>query len=394
MNFAFAIAIVLAFAWSASAQTNPSSIEITPTHSRPDDPNGGRWFWVRVPPSKTRMISATIRNSADVPQSIRVYLRDLDFSVNGTPRIRQGPQREVGSWGPADSTVVEIPAKSSVRIDLSLTPPADVSPGDHLGAVVVESDRKVIGVRLYVTIPGRSARGFEIDQVTGSGIKHELWPIARPIRVFVRNTEQTTLPIEVEVGGVRAEGSRRLVSRSQEIYEIRLPLPWYGGPVSAPISAVDSETGQTDRAVASMFVIPWGLLAALLTSVVIAWRGSRAFRRRASVIARLHAEVAKAEAEPQRESIERSLKDARRTGSRVALERLALALHDSGDDALELLLEALERPGDNRREELIKAAASYGRVALLANRGTARLSPEVAAELIDAAQKRRRAIVS
>lgn len=382
---AAAIGMVVILASPGAALSEPGSIEVAPADSKPDDPNGGRWFFARIVPSQTLAISAAVRNNSTGVQTVRMYLRDLDFSADGTPQIKQGPQTDVGGWGQADPSEVQIQPRSSVRVRIRVAVPAEAEPGDHIGAVVAETEGgRQVGVRIYVNVPGQADRAYEIEHKP-QGLRWRALPSAEKIAVVLRNTGKTTLPLNVAIGGREADGPVALVSHHRELYTATASLPWYGGPVELAVKTVDRDSGAARLAAASIFVVPWGPIGLLVTGLLLPWFGIRKFRRRPSLLAALHAQTVDLDIT----TVEESLKRARRTGSIAVFEKLALALHESGEDALDLLLEALEHPDDMRRAELILAAASYGRVALLGNLGKAKLPPDVAAELIDAAQMHR-----
>ncbi|HUQ40811.1 MAG TPA: hypothetical protein VM030_11720, partial [Acidimicrobiales bacterium] len=147
---AAALCVVLgATAAPAGAQTPPTtttpasgipSVGVSPTESRPGDPNRGQWFVFSLEPGKSATTKARVTNPADVPQTVKLYVRDLTFGADGTPAVSDAPaQTDVGLWGRFAQPTLEIAARSTALVPFSVTVPDAAEPGDHVGVVVVES---------------------------------------------------------------------------------------------------------------------------------------------------------------------------------------------------------------------------------------------------------------
>lgn len=393
----------------AQAPTIPSA-EVVPANTSPDDPNGGQWFYLELDLGETATFDAHVRNPAEVPQSVTLYLGDLDFSGD-SPVLKEGTQTDVGTWGRAEQDKVLIPPKSQVDARFSITVPRDAEPGDHIGAVVAESQPQAAGqfelvlvaaTRLYVTVPGEVRRGLEIESVKRQ-LNSLLFPSRMTVSAKIRNTGRVRLDLGVKVKESAARGPKVLLSQHSEIYVADIDVPFYGGPISYAVEATDSKSGLVRKVNVTNFAIPWGLLLILAIASLFGFGVKRWWDSRASKMAKLQADIRRLEtliaqrptgpqpgdalgadeeeAEDEAAAILAALKRARRTQSQGSLERLALALHESGNDALDVLLEALEKAGAERRRDLAEAAASYGAAALLANPRMERLPAAIAAEI-------------
>lgn len=396
------------------------SVGVIPAEVDPDDPNGGQWFLMNVTQGANGVGRAKISNPAEVPQTVRLYLRDLTFADDGTPTMNEGTQTDVGTWGAFRNPEITIPARREVIAEFVVAVPQDAEPGDHVGVVVAETiatglesvdgdsgaqfqiSRRV-ATRLYVTVPGDATKSFEIVEVETS-LDSGLFPSSALVTVRMRNDGRVRLSPDVAIGGVAADGPDPFMSDSVEEWSAIVSVPWYGGPVSIPIEA-SVEGGLVRRTSATKFVIPWGLLIGLALATAIGWRVRHWWRNRGSKQAELKADIARLERlitkQAGGESVEEAvatpatpagdevtalnaaLARARRASDDAALARGALALHLTTEDALDTLLEALGEHEGKHVGALVDAVATYGADAIASNRRTASL-PEAVRDRIGA----------
>ena len=398
----------LLFSATALAQDLPSA-GIRPADSKPTDPDGGNSFFIEVAPGEPATVRALLINPADQPMQLKLYIRDLVYSDEGVASISDGEQSDVGSWGGFPEPEVTLSPLERRIVEFTVTPAAGAEPGDHIGAVVAESAPtggavnivKRNAVRIFVTIPGDARRSFEIREV-GSKLDSYLFPKTVLAETVINNTGRIRLRPQVRIKEERASGSEILLSRTSEKYSATIRVPWYGGLVRMPVVAA-ADQGLTRRVNHSKFVVPWGLIILLAAAVGAVFllkkywwdkRMSRLaslqsdLRRIEALVARRPGldvgEVPGVEDDDQEEiyAILAGIKRARRTGSQSSLERLALALHETSGEALEYLVEALEKAEDPAKEDLLVAATSYGAAALADEKGLSRLPTETATELM------------
>lgn len=384
------------------------SVSLTPAETDRSDPNLGGWFVLQIEPGGTQQSKARITNPADVEQHVKLYLADLVFAKDGTPDVVDGTQTDIGAWGRFFEPSIIIPGKGTIESTFEIVVPKDAEPGDHVGVVVAESDAepggisvvKRVATRVYVTVPGDARKSMEIESFK-TEVDSKFWPRQLLSTVVIRNTGKIRLHPKVTVRGTAAKGSEILLARSLEPYVADVDVPWYGGPVALPVQAV-AESGLTRRLNASKFIIPWALLVLVLIVLGVAYLVRRWWLARASKLAALRADIRRletlvtkrsdvSESPPIQESEEdqevaallAGLKRAVRTRSQPSLERLSLALHETGEEALDYLIEALRDPSDTNRDALVAAAASYGAAAVAA-KGNTKLPDEVGRALIAA----------
>ena len=404
---ALVVATLMLIPFAAFSQDVPSAA-LSPADSRPDDPDGGNSFFLEIAPGQTATGRARLVNPSDSPLNIRLYIRDVDYTDDASPEIVDGEQTDVGAWGSFSEQEINLAGREERIVEFSITPPQGAEPGDHIGAVVAESEPsggsiRVVrrtAVRIFVTIPGDARRSFEISSVR-SGLDSFLFPDQVTAEVLLENTGRIRLRPTLRIGNEQASGSEVLLSRTSEKYSADLKVPWYGGLIRMPVVAT-ADQGLTRRVNHSKFVIPWGLIILLATAAgAIFLLKKYWWDKRVSRLASLQADLRRIEAlvarrpgletgevpefDDEQEEIHAILagiKRARRTGSQSSLGRLALALHETTGDALEYLVEALEKAEGPARDDLLAAATSYGPAALANEKGVSRLPTETATELM------------
>ncbi|HUQ40715.1 MAG TPA: hypothetical protein VM030_11225, partial [Acidimicrobiales bacterium] len=179
--------------------------------------------------------------------------------------------------------------------------PDAAEPGDHVGVVVVESAPqggaikivRRVATRMYVTVPGDATRAFTIIEVTRA-LDSTWFPGHLAVEATLRNTGRVRLHPSVRAGSAGAKGADTLLARSVEPYLADVKVPWYGGPVKATVVAT-AEGGLTRTTTVSLFVVPWGLIIAivlvLITGRFLIW----AWRRRLGRIRGLQDDVRRLE---------------------------------------------------------------------------------------------------
>jgi len=251
----------------------PDDGSVTASPVDRDAPNDGRWFAVSGEPGETVDVEAVLDNPSRTAQEVSLYLAELTIDDEGGPVVG-APGEGVGGWGAFVEPTMVVPAKGTAEATFRVTIPDDADPGDHLGAVVVESrptgegELQVVkrnARRLYVTVPGEASPALEIESVqvdVGGG----LLPRTAVITVLVRNSGNVRLSPDVVVDGERARGSELLMSESVERYVVRRPVPLWGGPVRFPVT-VDAGPVEASAS-ATRWVVPWWVLLALFLLVV------------------------------------------------------------------------------------------------------------------------------
>jgi hypothetical protein len=350
----------------ASATAQPT-VDVKPVDTKPDDPNGGQWFVATATPGQTIRMRARFVNPAEVPQTVKVYLADLEFSDEGTAQI--GRTNEfVSTWGGFDAPEITVPARSSIEAPFSFKVPEGAEPGDHIGAVVAESAAAPVqgnallkikqrtATRLYITVPGDARPDITIESVTLNKDSGFLTKEAT-LEVTVRNTGRVRLRPTVTVNGTQAEGPALLMSQSVEKFIVTKKVPMWGGPQRYRVDVrttrdLQRDAGPSRQARVSMFVIPWLLFIFLAVAAGLFMLARRMWRRRGSKYAEMKADMKRIErllseqrsagngagngrAETPEQAIKAAMKRAARAGDADAEERLRHKLEEHQQDIKE-----------------------------------------------------------
>jgi hypothetical protein len=307
--------ITMLHPWAAFAAEGGPASQGAPEFSAPSArPEGGEWFTFELGPGSTASTPVLIDNRGSTPARVRLSLADLDFDEDDLPTIAE-PATDVGTWGSFDVAELDVPAQSTRRVLLTMRVPAGSDPGDHIGAVVVESVVRQAGgeggvgvaarvaTRLYVTVPGDARAAVEIKSTS---VKRQRGVVPRwaDVAVVVRNTGTVRVSPTVTVGGRRATGPDVLLSRAAERYVARVPVPVWGGSRSWAVrvsTRIADGAGPTATGRASITVFPWVPLAVLLIALQVLGTLWYLRRRRQRHVRDLAAEVERLQAELSRE---------------------------------------------------------------------------------------------
>lgn len=358
------------------------SVGVVPVGTQSDDPNAGQWFIADGVPGAAEPIRFTARvtNPAQVPQTVKMYLADLDFTDDGTPAVADESD-DIGTWGTVIPATLSIEAQKSVEVPFELRVPAGADPGDHVGVFVVEGQPqdpgsgqlfkivKRVATRMYITVPGDARADLNIESVAvtpdSSFFTREV-----TVRVLVRNSGRIRLNAQVTVNGKPATGSELLLSNSVEPYLYTEKVPLWGGPRSyridvttkVPSTSGPGRTGPARQARASKFFIPYVLLLAIAVGLVFMFIVVRLLKRRRSKFSELQADLRRFEkliagrdgagagddvetvADPAM-AIKQAIKQAGRSGDTETAERLRAKLADvEGAAPLEASSEPVPEP--------------------------------------------------
>src|ERR1700736_4935 len=129
---------------------------------------GGHFNYALLP-GKSISDGIVVENFSDHALTFHVYGADMLTAAGGglAPAQRTATMHAVGAWITVSAPTTSIPAHSQYTDNFTLTLPALVSPGEHLGAVVVAAD---VGLTPQgSTVEARTAL---ITVVTVPGIAH------------------------------------------------------------------------------------------------------------------------------------------------------------------------------------------------------------------------------
>jgi hypothetical protein len=202
----------------APAPTDSGGVEVVQSWAltpASDNANSGTrpFLTYAVTPGDTVKDEVTVYNFGNVPLTLNIYGVDAFNNVDGKFDIRPAADEpaDAGAWVQLDQNLVTVLPREQITIPVSITIPADATPGDHVGAVVAgvsvqsqNAEGQVInlerrtGTRLYIRVAGDVTRSVVVGTVTAE-YRHRL------LEPFVGGEAHVTYRLEnrgnVRVGG-------------------------------------------------------------------------------------------------------------------------------------------------------------------------------------------------
>ncbi len=134
-------------------------------------------------PGATVQDSITVYNYGNVALNFQIYATDaVNNDVGAFDLLAGGDQpTDVGSWIDVGQTTLTVPAGTEVTLPITITVPADASPGDHVGGILASSpvagtgpdgksvtvDRRT-GTRVYLRVTGPVQPDLAVETVETS----------------------------------------------------------------------------------------------------------------------------------------------------------------------------------------------------------------------------------
>jgi hypothetical protein len=298
---AFAVAMILLTGTGATAE-DTLSISSAPAANGTIDDNRSR-FSYQIDPGQTISDEYFVQNTGNVPQGVTIYATDAFNSKNGDFALldTSSTPTDVGSWVVFEGGVSRVditlePGQSRI-IGFTLNVPAEATPGDHVGGIVVSAetpgsqvslDRR-IATRLYARVQGDLVPQLAISSVDAAYAGEFFNPFGgtATITTTLSNTGNVSLGANV-VAGVNtlfgipvAEFARNEVpellpgTTRTYSFEVTGVGAWvYLNPFIKLAGTIDDDAinpgpmPTAERSV-SLFVVPWHFLLLLVAAGII-----------------------------------------------------------------------------------------------------------------------------
>lgn len=306
-----AILVLATPAGYARAEASTSGLSGAPSDGTTNDDRSR--FSYQVDPGQHLDDFYLLRNTGTTAQTMKVFATDAFNTPSGEFSLldTQAAPTDVGTWvtfsGGQHSIEVPLAAGESRVISFRLSVPADATPGDHAGGVVISVaagqgnivvDRRV-ATRLYVRVKGALQASLTVSNIAAAYVP-SLNPFSgtTTVRFTLRNNGNVALGANAVVDvksyfGVSVSSLIRstvleMLPRTTRVVSVDVPgVPQIGYLAPhvnlVPTVAADAlNPGQlrtTDR-VTNLFVMPWWLLIILLGGLTV-WVIAR-LRRRAN----------------------------------------------------------------------------------------------------------------
>jgi hypothetical protein len=311
---AAAAVLALSFAvpqFTASAASNGST-SFLPTSTQKDQLRP--YFVYTLAPGATIQDTGVLENDTNKTVSFDLYPADAT-DVDGAFAImgRSATRKDVGAWVTLPGKSIKVPAKSKKVISLTLTVPANATPGDHAGGVValgqqIEKGRAGgqvqigarygVGVRIYLRVAGPAHAGLTVTNfhlATPKGLTGALFgPAKASVTYSVENTGNLRLSPSSDVSvSTRAKSIREprialgeMLPGSKITKTVKVDgLRWSSllGVVHAKVSITAQGAPATTSSITA-YTLPWLSLLILVALIVfcIVFRRIRRARKRRS----------------------------------------------------------------------------------------------------------------
>lgn len=181
----FLLLIVLIFPFNKALAVETNQMGILPAHPDPNVKWSDVWFVYTLKPGESKSDEVRVINNTDEVLKAKVYPVDATTTPDGAFALfgEKDEQKEIGKWVKLAKYEVEIPPKTTEIIPFTLTLPMEnLDVGEHIGGIVLEKgqpeSQKIkgttlniitrVGVRMYITIPGKIIKDLKITNLEWS----------------------------------------------------------------------------------------------------------------------------------------------------------------------------------------------------------------------------------
>jgi hypothetical protein len=330
LTVSFAAVVLVAGVPVTMARADDSTNGISGTPSDGTAVDDRSRFSYQVDPGQHLDDFYLVRNTGTTPQSMKLFATDAFNTANGEFGLLETKTqpKDAGSWvsfsNGKPSIVVPLAPGESKVVSFRLTVPANASPGDHAGGIVISVatpqgnivvDRRV-ATRMYVRVKGDLQAGLTIGSVAAT-YRPTLNPFSGTsvLKFTVRNNGNVALGANLVAQvktylGIGASGLvhasvSEMLPGSTRVVSVEVPgVPQIGylNPHLSLVPTVDTDAlspgplRTTERDV-NAFVTPWWLL--ILIALAAAIWGLIVFRRKRDAV-RAQEWVAHMESEARR----------------------------------------------------------------------------------------------
>jgi hypothetical protein len=257
-------------------------------------------------PGKPYTDSVTVANYTAASLTFHLYGADAINTAGGglSLRRRTDVQTDIGKWITLPYSQLTVPARSAAVVPFTILPPAQASPGDHVGGIVAEETQgttskagsipitviQAVGVRVYGRVVGALSPGLDVRRLSltaaTSASTQILGTVDARVSFSVVNSGNTVLSPVAHVvltttfgtAATRRIGIDQLLPGSSLHYALKFPGVNTLGHLSAQVTVTSAQARASDTA--SLWAVPWALLAIIVLALVLLITLFVRFRRR------------------------------------------------------------------------------------------------------------------
>ncbi|MGC8464098.1 MAG: WxL protein peptidoglycan domain-containing protein [Acidimicrobiales bacterium] len=298
---AAAVAALVSLPGLAGAASN-GSWSVFPTTAAGQQPRP--YFQPLMAPGSNYPDSVTIVNQTTSPITFKLYAADAFNAAGGAFALNPptAPQHGVGSWVHLSVSQVTVPGRSEALVPFTINPPADATPGFHVGGIVAEQTTgtitkagaihfnvvQAVGTRVYARIigplhPSLTITGVSVLTQTSAGTQFGGGTKAK-VRYTIANTGNVPLAptATVSLSPLLGGGPKPLTKKLLQILpanQVTITVP-FGSVV--PFGSLGAHVrvtapGAVAAGSGSAVVVPWGIvgIVVLVIAGLVVWRRRR-----------------------------------------------------------------------------------------------------------------------
>jgi hypothetical protein len=263
--------------------------------------------------------SVTVTNNSEEVLRLQLYPADAFNAAGGggfALRQQNEANTDVGNWIKLSRSTVTLAPGKAAAVPFTMTVPRNATPGDHAGGIVAvnaqaeavqESDgvaigiKRAVGTRIYARIQGPLTPSMTIKSVTLDVVEKASVPFVQQGRAriiyTVVNTGNTRLVADqaIRVTGLFGQTLEQpVLPKAPDLLpgsEVTLVQEWDSVPafnqanVRVELVALDAQAGNAVAAGdATVWLVPWYFLLAVVVLAVLVWLAVRWSRRRSAVV--------------------------------------------------------------------------------------------------------------
>jgi hypothetical protein len=310
----FGLLCALAFVAPVAAAASPSSAtswSLAPSTAKGAD---GRthFSYSNIKPGTVIHDYVGITNFSDRPVTFRVYPSDGVTTTAGSLGLAVATAKpvDIGAWLHLEHGTVTVPPKRELNEPVTLTVPANATPGDHAGGVIASiteaakggrvSREDRVGVAVYLRVAGPLHPVLGVESMSVSGYHGTVNPFGGGgttvsytvhntgnIRLSGTQTVTVTGPFGVTLATVHPAALEQVMPGGTVRVRATLTGIFPAGPLTVRVNVTPAEVPGTvhvqvplvgGTGSASMWATPWPQLALLAVLVAVAF-GVRWFLR-------------------------------------------------------------------------------------------------------------------
>ncbi|MGO9029336.1 MAG: WxL protein peptidoglycan domain-containing protein [Acidimicrobiales bacterium] len=247
--------------------------------------------------------SVTVTNQTATPETFNLYAADAHNTPNGGFGLsrRTDPKVGMGAWIQLPESQITLAPSSYEVIPFTIAVPADATPGDHPGGIVIEATQgtttthgavsvtvlQAVAVRVYGRVQGKLVSSMGVTNLSispktgfvsllgGGAASTVTFTVANTGNVRLTSTATVTVsPVFGGSAGNHVIKVPELLPQNSETFKVPFNSTIPFGQLSASVHL--SAAGTASSGAASALVIPWLLiLIILLVVAALIWRHHR-----------------------------------------------------------------------------------------------------------------------